>query len=83
MKGFMDVGNGTDDASSTDLFGLKSNISKKHFVQIDMQEPNDSIFEKGEDSSKIICTKKVSTSGGGIIDDDGEEGLMSARPMPN
>ena len=78
----MEIGSNQDDKGTgdEDIFGLRSTISKKHFVQIDMQEREEKVV--GEEYNNVK-TNKVSTSGGGIIDDEGEEGLLSARPMLN
>ena len=44
-----------------------------------MQERDDGFINAGD-----IKTKKISISGKGFIDDDGDEDeLLSARPMPN
>jgi len=50
---------------------MRSTISRKHFVQIDMQERDEEVYACAD-----IKTKKVSTSGAGIVDEDGEDGVF-------
>ena len=48
-------------------------------MQIDMQDRDEEVY-----ACTDIKTKKVSTSGCGIVDEDGEDGvLLSSRPMVN